>query len=123
MGLSNYAIALDFALAYPNRMHKLVLVSPGLRGYEFRDLWVGARFAAMRQALEGRDLAGAVEVFLTIGRSADTDLNCQRRPGCARYSCHWQAAPRADKRVEAGDDVWGGTYAGLGKAGGVQYAA
>lgn len=65
-GLSNYAIALDFTLAYADLVQKLVLVSPGLRGYEYRDPWVGARFAAMLQALERRDLAGAVEVFLTM---------------------------------------------------------
>jgi len=45
---------------------KLVLVSPGLRGYEFRDPWVSARFAAMLQALGQQDLAGALEVFLTM---------------------------------------------------------
>ncbi len=66
VGLSNYAVALDFALAYPALVHKLVLVSPGLRAYAFRDAWVGARFTAMLQALEQRDLAGAVEVFLTM---------------------------------------------------------
>jgi len=66
VGLSNYAIALEFAIAYPEMAQKLVLVSPGLRGYEFRDPWVSARFAAMVQALGRQDLAGAVEVFLIM---------------------------------------------------------
>jgi hypothetical protein len=44
--------------AYPNLVLKLVLVSPGLRGYDFRDPWVGTRFPAMIQALEHGDLAG-----------------------------------------------------------------
>jgi pimeloyl-ACP methyl ester carboxylesterase len=45
---------------------KLALVSPGLRGYEFRDPWVGARFAAMIGALGQQKLAEAVEIFLTM---------------------------------------------------------
>src|SRR6516164_1886256 len=46
VGLSNYAVALDFAIAYPELIEKLVLASPGLRGYAFRDPWVGIKFAA-----------------------------------------------------------------------------
>jgi pimeloyl-ACP methyl ester carboxylesterase len=66
VGHSNYAVALDFTLAYPKRVDKLVLVSPGLRGYEFHDPWVGNKFAAMISALGRQDLGGAVEVFLTM---------------------------------------------------------
>ena len=66
IGLSNYAVALDFAIAYPTRVEKLVLVSPGLRGYEFHDPWIGARFGAMMSALGRQDLEGAVEVFLSM---------------------------------------------------------
>ena len=66
VGLSNYAVALDFAIAYPKFVEKLVLISPGMRGYDFRDPWVGTKFAAMMQALSQRDLGGAVEVFLTM---------------------------------------------------------
>ena len=47
VGFSNHAAALDFTIAYPELVKKLVLVSPGLRGYEFRDPWVGAKFTAM----------------------------------------------------------------------------
>jgi len=66
VGLSNYAIALDFTIAYPELVDKLVLVSPGLRGYDFRDPWIGTGFAAMMKALGEQDLSGAVEVFLTM---------------------------------------------------------
>ena len=66
VGFSNYATVLEFAIAHPSLVQKLVVVSPGLRGYEFRDPWVGSRFAAIVQALEQRDLAGAAEVFLTM---------------------------------------------------------
>lgn len=66
VGLSNYAVALDFTIAYPRLVEKLVLVSPGLRGYEFRDAWVETKFSAMIQALGQQNLSGAVEVFLTM---------------------------------------------------------
>jgi pimeloyl-ACP methyl ester carboxylesterase len=66
IGHSNYAVALDFTIAYPELVEKLILVSPGLRGYDFRDPWVGSRFAAMMQALTKRELNEAVEVFLTM---------------------------------------------------------
>ena len=66
VGLSNYAIALDFTIAYPELVEKLVLVSPGLLGYDFRDPWVGTSFAAMMDALGRQDLNRAIEVFLTM---------------------------------------------------------
>jgi pimeloyl-ACP methyl ester carboxylesterase len=66
IGHSNYAIALDLTIAYPELVEKLVLVSPGLRGYDFRDPWVGTRFAAMIQALGKGEVNEAVEVFLTM---------------------------------------------------------
>lgn len=66
VGLSDYAVALDFTIAYPKLVEKLVLVSPGLRGFEFHDPWVATKFAAMMQSLAYQDLSGAVEVFLTM---------------------------------------------------------
>jgi len=66
VGLSNYAIALDLAIAYQEFVDKLVLVSPGLRGYEFRDPWVAGKSAEMVSALGRRDLEGAVEAFLSM---------------------------------------------------------
>jgi 3-oxoadipate enol-lactonase len=59
VGHSNYAIALDFTIAYPDLVEKLiynlVLVSPGLRCYEFRDPWVGSKFTMMIGALQQRN--------------------------------------------------------------------
>lgn len=66
VGLSNYAVALDFAIAYPGLVEKLILASPGLRGYEFRDNWVTSKFNVMIGALGQQNLSGAVEVFLTM---------------------------------------------------------
>jgi len=66
VGLSNYAVALDFTIAYPHVVDKLALVSPGLRGYEFRDPWVDTRFDAMIGALGQQKLTEAVEIFLTM---------------------------------------------------------
>jgi pimeloyl-ACP methyl ester carboxylesterase len=66
VGHSNYGVALDFTIAYPKLVEKLVLVSPGLRGYEPHDPWIGNGFAALRSALGRGDLDGAVEVFLNM---------------------------------------------------------
>jgi pimeloyl-ACP methyl ester carboxylesterase len=66
VGLSNYTVALDFTITYPKMVEKLVLVSPGLRGYEPHDPWIGNGFAALRSALGRGDLNGAVEVFLSM---------------------------------------------------------
>lgn len=66
VGLSNYAVALDFAIAYPQLVERLILVSPGLRGYEFRDTWIASGFMAMMDALNKQNLGGAVEIFLTM---------------------------------------------------------
>jgi pimeloyl-ACP methyl ester carboxylesterase len=66
VGLSNYGVALDFTIACPKMVEKLVLVSPGLRGYEPYDPWIGNGFAALRSALGRGDVDGAVEVFLSM---------------------------------------------------------
>lgn len=67
VGLSGGArFALDCAIAYPDIVHKLVLVSPGMSGYGFLDEWTQKRNTALRQALAHGDLADAVEVFLTM---------------------------------------------------------
>jgi pimeloyl-ACP methyl ester carboxylesterase len=58
VGLSNGArIAVDFALAYPSRVERLVLASPGLGGYrpaQQADFW-----APMMEALEEGDVTQA----------------------------------------------------------------
>jgi 3-oxoadipate enol-lactonase len=87
VGLSNYAIVLDFAIAYPKLVQKLALVSPGLRGHEFRDPRVGTHFAAVLRALEQQDLNGAVEVFLTVWVA----VNQQPVPRCSDFPFRWPA--------------------------------
>jgi pimeloyl-ACP methyl ester carboxylesterase len=56
-------IALDFAIAYPEMVDKLVLVGPGLGGYE----WTGAGFAdkadVMRDAYKRGDIEQAAELW------------------------------------------------------------
>jgi 3-oxoadipate enol-lactonase len=66
VGHSNNAVALDSTIACLEMVERLVLVSPGLRGYQFRDPWVESRFAAMMRSLSDGDLDGVVEVFLTM---------------------------------------------------------
>jgi pimeloyl-ACP methyl ester carboxylesterase len=57
IGLSNYAIALDYTIAYPESVEKLVLVSPGLRSYDFRDPWVGTK-SSVQESDEAHDFSG-----------------------------------------------------------------
>jgi pimeloyl-ACP methyl ester carboxylesterase len=67
VGLSGGArAAIDFAIAYPERVQKLVLVSPGMSGYEFVDAWTHERGAALMQALSQGMAKDAVEIFLTM---------------------------------------------------------
>lgn len=60
------AVALDFALAYPDMINTLVLVSPALGGYEFTSPDVLEFFAAEADALERNDVATATELNLTM---------------------------------------------------------
>lgn len=67
VGLSGGArFAIDLAIAHPEMVRKLVLVSPGMSGYEFVDAWTGQRAEEMKMAVMQRDLARAVEVFLVM---------------------------------------------------------
>src|SRR5260370_36164334 len=67
VGLSGGArFAIDCSIAYPDLAQKLVLVSPGMSGYKFLDEWTHKRNAELRQALSQGDLAGVVEIFLTM---------------------------------------------------------
>ncbi len=67
VGLSGGArFAIDCSIAYPDLVQKLVLVSPGMSGYKFLDEWTHKRNAELRQALSQGDLAGVVEIFLTM---------------------------------------------------------
>src|SRR5262249_13800902 len=67
VGLSGGArFAIDFAIAYPDFVNRLVLISPGMSGYQFVDEWTQQRNRALGEALAQGDLAAAVEVFVTM---------------------------------------------------------
>lgn len=67
IGLSLGArVSIDFAIAYPERVRKLIAISPGLSGYDFVDSWAQERWGAMMQAVERQDQSAAVEIFLTM---------------------------------------------------------
>lgn len=60
------SVALDFALAYPQMVHALVLGSPALGGYEFTSPEILEFFAAETEALERGDVVGATELNLKM---------------------------------------------------------
>jgi pimeloyl-ACP methyl ester carboxylesterase len=67
VGLSGGArFAIDLAIAQPEQIRKLVLVSPGKSGYDFVDPWTHQRGAAMMEALSQSAIDDAVEIFLTM---------------------------------------------------------
>ena len=59
-------VAIDFSIAYPQLVQKLVVVSPAVSGFAYRDEWTFKHSEAMVQALAQRDLPGAVEEFLIM---------------------------------------------------------
>ncbi|GCE23976.1 alpha/beta fold hydrolase [Dictyobacter kobayashii] len=66
-GLSGGArIAIDMAIAYPERVNKLVLVSPGMSGHPFDDPWTKQHGQALGAALQAGDLDQAAREFLTM---------------------------------------------------------
>jgi 3-oxoadipate enol-lactonase len=67
IGLSLGArVAIDFAIAYPERVARLVLVSPGLSGYQFTDPWTAEQFGTIGTAAARGDLATVVETFVRL---------------------------------------------------------
>ena len=67
LGLSGGArTAIDFAIAYPTSVRKLVAISPGLNGYKFVDPWTGERGKELMQAFGQGDLAKAIETFVVM---------------------------------------------------------
>ncbi len=59
-------IALDFALAYPEMVDKLVLVGPGLGGYEFTLAGFADKAEAMRDAYHRGDKEQAAELWTQV---------------------------------------------------------
>ena len=67
VGLSGGArFSIDMAIAYPERVHKLVLVSPGMSGYQFADEWTHQQGESFEEALAQGDVTRAVEHFLIM---------------------------------------------------------
>ena len=66
------AIAIDFALEYPDRVSALVLAAPGLGGYEF-SAELEARYAKAEKALEEGDIQKAAELELEIWSPVRSD--------------------------------------------------
>lgn len=67
IGLSGGArFAIDLAIASPEMVRKLVLVSPGMSGYEFIDAWTAQRTEEAKMASLRSDRAHTVEVFLVM---------------------------------------------------------
>ncbi|GCE08388.1 alpha/beta fold hydrolase [Dictyobacter aurantiacus] len=67
IGLSGGArIAIDMAIAYPERVNKLVLVSPGMSGHPFDDPWTHQHGRAFEVALRQGNVDQACEEFLTM---------------------------------------------------------
>ena len=65
VGLSGGALAaIDFAITYPEMVQRLVVVSPGMSGYQFRDAWVHKWVEGIGQSLAQKDIATAIEVQL-----------------------------------------------------------
>ena len=64
MGLSMGSyIAVDFALAYPDRVAALVLAAPGLSGYKFESEVLKKNNEALNKAAQDNDIVSLVEYF------------------------------------------------------------
>ncbi len=59
-------VAIDFSLAYPEKVKSLILGSPALGGYKFKTEEVLAFFEVENEALEHGDLAKATELNLKM---------------------------------------------------------
>ncbi len=59
-------IAINFALEHPDLAEALVLVSPGVSGYEWRDVRLDATSADVQAAASVGDLEGAMEAELAM---------------------------------------------------------
>jgi len=55
-------VALNFALNHPDRVHRLVLVSPALVGWEWSDAWK-AQWRAVARAARSDDIAAARDLW------------------------------------------------------------
>lgn len=75
-------IALDFALAYPDRVTGLVLASPGLSGFEAteeEEAWWDERMGPIREAVDAGQLEWAEDMRLALWIPLGTEDDAGRR--------------------------------------------
>ena len=98
VGLSGGArFAIDLAIAHPDVVQKLVLVSPGMSGYKFVDAWTGQRAEELKMAVMQGDMARAVEVFLVAWTDGPF-----RSPEQVDYAAREQIREMAARSMELG---------------------
>ncbi len=91
VGLSGGArVAIDLAIACPELIHKLVLVSPGMSGYEFVDEWTHQRIQELQEAESQGNVAGVVEASMTMW-TAGPYRTLEQIPLSIRESIHLMA--------------------------------
>jgi 3-oxoadipate enol-lactonase len=98
--------SVDFALTWPDRVHRLLLGAPGVSGMEFRDPFILEQMELLPAA---RDLAGVVDPLLRMWvdgpRRTPEQLDPQLRAFCERVMSDTMARhgrSRAIAPVEAG---------------------
>jgi pimeloyl-ACP methyl ester carboxylesterase len=86
-------IATDFALAYPNRVSKLVLVAPGLSGHQFSpeiQEWFGQIWAAAPDAEKMTQLSLENPVYSVVMSSPQRDLMAAMTEHNIKRSFEWK---------------------------------
>ena len=71
-------VALDYTLAYPNRVDKLVLVSPGLFGVQEQDSVYLSQLMTYVQAIHSADEQRALEALKTMNATGETARTLSR---------------------------------------------
>jgi pimeloyl-ACP methyl ester carboxylesterase len=71
-------IAVNFAIEHPDVADAIVLVSPGLSGYTWRDPRIDALAAEVEAAVSARDPTGAMEAELAVWAPLDPDAETTR---------------------------------------------
>jgi pimeloyl-ACP methyl ester carboxylesterase len=94
MGLSlGGRIAADFAIAFPERTGKVVLVSPGLSGYQFDSPEAQASSAAITKAWIAADWGGVVDAFMAAWTVGPGRESAQVDPGVLALVRQMGASP------------------------------
>jgi pimeloyl-ACP methyl ester carboxylesterase len=103
-------IATDFALAYPDRLSKLVLVAPGLSGHRFSpsvEEWFGQVWAAAPDAAKMTEISLSQCPYRVVMSSPQRDLmaaitrhNIDRALEWKTSQMHWAQPPTIDRLAE-----------------------